>query len=122
MEVGGDPGIDPGGTLAAVDDCAAFVGPRFRDGTNWATEDLEGEGGLVERAEEGAKGELLCDVGVHVLGGQAGRGEVGRGVARRRRGQEGNIPAEGEVVEEGSGIKIGPEDSLPDRYVEGRGG
>ena len=72
VEVSGDPRVDPGGTLAAVDDRAALVGPGLRDSADGTAEHSEGKGGLVERAEESTKGEFLGDVGVHVVGGQAG--------------------------------------------------
>ena len=109
VEVGGDPGVDAGRALAAVDDGAAHVGTGLLDGADRTAKDPEGEGALVKWTEEGAVAELLGDVGGHIVGGQVCGGKVDLGVAWRRRGREGYVPAEREVVEQLGSVEVGPE-------------
>ena len=72
VPVGGDPGVDSSGSLAAVDDRPPDFGPGLLDGANGAAEHVEGEVLLEERAEEGAIEQLLVDVCVHVVDCQVG--------------------------------------------------
>ena len=61
--MGGDPGVDPGRSLAAINDGAADRGPGLVNSADGTAENLEREGGFVERSEEGAKLEFLLYVG-----------------------------------------------------------
>ena len=118
MVVGGDPAIDAGETLAAVDDGTTDGGSFFFHGPNGATEDLEGEVGFIEGAEQRTILELLLDVCVDISGGQAGGRKIEGGVARFWWRGEGNVPAEHEVFEEFRAVEVRPEGFLPRRYVE----
>ena len=111
--MGGDPAVNARQALAAVDDCPPDVRSGLFDSSNGAAEDFEGQFLLGERANESCVLELLLDVHVHVVDGEVGGGEVGCGVARLGRGQEGDIPTKEESFEKLWSVKVGFEEDFP---------
>ena len=119
VPVGGDPRVDSGGSLAAVDDGSADGGPGLLDSADGTAEDSEREVLFEEGAEESTVLKLLADVGVHILGCHAGGGQIGGGVAWIRGGHERDVPAEGEVLEQLRAVEVVLESMGPSLKVEG---
>ena len=119
MKMRGDPGVDSGEALAAIDDGAANVRVGFCDGSNWAAEHGERKVCLLKWSEKGAVAEFLLDVDIHVLPGEVGGGEVGCSMARIRWGQERDVPAKCEVPEDLWAVEVGPQVGLPFLKIEG---
>ena len=72
-----------------------------------------------ERAEESAVLKLLADVGIHILGCHAGGRQIGWGVARMRGRHEGDVPAEGEILEQLGSVEVVLESMGPSLKIEG---
>ena len=73
----------------------------------------------MEWTEKGAEAEFLLDVGVDILPGEVGGGEVGCSMARIGRGQERDVPAECAVLEDLRAVEIGSEVGFPCVEIEG---
>ena len=73
----------------------------------------------MEWTEKSAVAEFLLDVGVHILPGETGGGEVGCSMARTRWGQERDVPAECAVPEDFRAVEVGPQVRIPILEVEG---
>ena len=76
MPVSRDPGVNAGQALTAVDDDGAHIRINLQDSSDGAAKHRKRKVLFTKGAEEGAIQQLLLDVGVDVLLGKVGGGEV----------------------------------------------
>ena len=106
-------GVDALVTLGAVHHGASRRRILFGDCVKWAAERLEGEIGLVERADQGAELEFLVNVRLDVLLEQRSTLQIPLGVAWSWMLRERNIPAETQAVEDFLSIKVPAQSPFP---------